>query len=150
MGLETHRHSFPVWNIINDLHKNTTRATASAQTKAPGSFGLAGPVQSKPVEALALQTKSFHLAGWNVRTITTRTLQQYGMGITYNLAMLMVYAPTIDVDDATKDEFYLDVQRLINQIRRSDLLIISETWTAQPDLPDNTTRLCFDKILGRR
>lgn len=41
------------------------------------------------------------------------------------MSVLEDYVPTLDADDATKGAFRMDFQRPINQITRSDLLIIA-------------------------
>lgn len=46
----------------------------------------------------------------------------------HNLATPGVYAPVLHTDDATKDVFYIDVQRAFNQT----LIVISGDWSARP------------------
>lgn len=48
--------------------------------------------------------------------------------------------PTLYAYDAMKDAFYTDVQRTINRIPRTNLLIITADWNARPGCPDNTNR----------
>lgn len=41
----------------------------------------------------------------------------------HNLAVLADYAPTVYADDATKDAFYLNIPRAINQTHKHGLII---------------------------
>lgn len=59
----------------------------------------------------------------------------------YSFTLHVVYAPTLDADDATKEAFYIDVQQAINLIPRSDLLI-----AARPGHTKNITSHWFVSI----
>lgn len=50
-----------------------------------------------------------------------------------------VYAPNLDANFTSKDPFYMNVERAIKQVPRSNLHVIAGYWNARPGVADSTT-----------
>ncbi len=62
-----------------------------------------------------------------------------------NLAVIAVYAPTLDAAEEVKDSFYDDLQDAVNRVPAGDILIVAGDWNARPGPADPATR----HILGK-
>ena len=54
-------------------------------------------------------------------------------GKPFNIIVIQVYAPTIDADEAKVDQFYEDLQDLLELTPKKDVLFIIGDWNAKVD-----------------
>ena len=52
-------------------------------------------------------------------------------GTPFNITVIQIYAPTIDSKEAESDEFYEDLQHLLELTPEKDILFIIGTWNAR-------------------
>ena len=52
-------------------------------------------------------------------------------GKPFNITVIQVYAPTTDAEEAEVDQFYEDIQNLLELIRKKDVLFITGDWNAK-------------------
>ena len=52
-------------------------------------------------------------------------------GKPFNITVIQIYAPTIDSKEAESDEFYEDLQHLLELTPEKDILFIIGTWNAR-------------------
>ena len=72
-------------------------------------------------------------------------------GRPFNLTVIATYAPTLQSEDAIKDEFYEHLQDVVNTVPRRDMLIIAGDWNARTGPADATTNHIIGKFgLGQR
>ena len=48
-----------------------------------------------------------------------------------NITIIQVYAPTTDYDDEQIEQFYNQIQTVIDKVKKKDTLIIQEDWNAK-------------------
>ena len=49
----------------------------------------------------------------------------------FNITIIQVYAPTSSYDDIDVDEFYRELQFLVNQTPKQYLLVVQGDWNAK-------------------
>ena len=49
----------------------------------------------------------------------------------FNITVIQAYAPTTDYDDEQVEEFYTQLQNIIDQVDKKDILIIQGDWNAK-------------------
>ena len=49
----------------------------------------------------------------------------------FNITIIQVYAPTSSYDDSDVDEFYRELQSLIDQTPKQDILVVQGDWNAK-------------------
>ena len=52
-------------------------------------------------------------------------------GSTFNIAILQVCAPTSDYDDNKVEEFYDQLQNIIDQTPKKNILVVQGDWNAK-------------------
>ena len=52
-------------------------------------------------------------------------------GKPFNITAIQVYAPTTDVEEAEVEQFYKDLQDLLELTPKKDVLFITENWNAK-------------------
>ena len=100
--------------------------------------------------AFALSPKAHKsLLSWN--PISPRIALARFKGHPFNLTVVSVYAPTLPSDTSVKDEFYCQLQDVVNEVSKRDILIIAGDWNARTGQADDTTRHILGKFgLGQR
>ena len=48
----------------------------------------------------------------------------------FNITIIHVYAPTSSYDDSQADEFYRELQSLVDQTQKQDILFVQGDWNA--------------------
>ena len=67
--------------------------------------------------------------GWNLKN--DRTISVHFQGKPFNVTVIQVYAPTSNAEEAEVEWFYEDLQDLIEQTRKKDVLFIIGDWSAK-------------------
>ena len=49
----------------------------------------------------------------------------------FNITIIQVYAPTSSYDDSDVDEFYRELQSLVDQTPKQDILVVQGDWNAK-------------------
>ena len=49
----------------------------------------------------------------------------------FNIIIIQVYAQTFSSDDSEVDEFYTDLQSLVDQTPKQDVLVVQDDWNAK-------------------
>ena len=49
----------------------------------------------------------------------------------FNITIIHVYAPTSSHDDSEVDEFYRELQTLVDQTPKQDILVVQGDWNAK-------------------
>ena len=49
----------------------------------------------------------------------------------FNISIIQVYAPTSRYDDSEFDEFYRELQSLVDQTPKQDILVVQGDWNAK-------------------
>lgn len=94
--------------------------------------------------ALVLSAKTNKaLISWT--PVSSRIATARFRGQPFNVTVIAVYAPTLAADPGDKDEFYENLQAVVNQVPKRDILIVAGDWNAKTGPSDNSTR----HILGR-
>ena len=89
------------------------------------------------------------LLSWN--PISSRIALARFKGHPFNLTVVSVYAPTLPSDTSIKDEFYCQLQDVVNEVSKRDILIIAGDWNARTGQADDYTRHILGKFgLGQR
>ena len=57
----------------------------------------------------------------------------YFQGKTFNITVIQVYAPTADAEEAEVDQFYEDLQDLLELTPNKDVPFIIRDWNAKID-----------------
>ena len=52
-------------------------------------------------------------------------------GSPFNITIVQVFAPTSDYDDNEIEEFYNQLQNVIDQTPKKDILVVQGDWTAK-------------------
>ena len=65
-----------------------------------------------------------HLVSIRLSTIRLRA-------VPFNIAIVQAYAPTSDYDDNEMEEFYDQLQNVIDQIPKKDILVVQGDWNAK-------------------
>ena len=67
--------------------------------------------------------------------LSTISKQQNDLGSfprpTFNITVIQIYAPTTNAEEAEVDQFYEDIQNLLELIRKKDVLFITGDWNAK-------------------
>ena len=100
--------------------------------------------------AFALSSKANGaLLSWN--PVSSRIALARFKGRPFNLTVVSVYAPTLPSDTSVKDEFYQQLQSVIDEVPRNDVLVIAGDWNARVGPADDATRHILGKFgLGQR
>ena len=75
--------------------------------------------------------KKVHKAilGWNLKN--DRMILVHPQGKSFNNTVIQVYAPTTDAEEAKLDQFYEDLQDLLELTIKKDVLFIIGDWNAK-------------------
>ena len=49
----------------------------------------------------------------------------------FNITIIQTYAPTTDYDDSEVEDFYEQLQAILNQVRKKDIIIVQGDWNAK-------------------
>ena len=72
-------------------------------------------------------------------------------GQPFNFTVISVYAPTLQSSEEEKDAFYGELQSTLDDIHRSDILVVAGDWNARTGPCDDSTRHVLGKFgLGQR
>ena len=58
-------------------------------------------------------------------------IQVYFQGKPFNITVIQVYTPTTDAEEAEVDQFYEDVEELLELITKKGILFIIGDWNAK-------------------
>ena len=56
----------------------------------------------------------------------------------FNITVMQAYAPTSNVEEAEVEEFYKDLQNLLELTPKNDVLFITGDWNAKVGSKENT------------
>lgn len=62
------------------------------------------------------------------------------------MSIIVIYAPTLDVDDSAKDDFYVNLKSILNKIPTKNLAIIAGEFNARTGLGDKNTERTVDQF----
>ena len=65
------------------------------------------------------------------RPVSSRIIKIRLRATPYNVTLIQVYAPTSDYDDIVIEEFYDQLQEVLDQTPKKDILIVQEDWNAK-------------------
>ena len=65
------------------------------------------------------------------RPISSRLMTVRLRASAFNITIIQVYAPTSSYDDSGVDEFYRELQSLVDQIPKQDILVVQGDWNAK-------------------
>ena len=62
----------------------------------------------------------------------------------FNITTTQVYAPTSSYADSEVDEFYMELQSLVDQTAKHDILVVQGDWNAKAgeDAPEDWREVC--------
>ena len=60
-----------------------------------------------------------------------RMISVHFQGKSFNITVIQIYAPTTNAEEAEVDQFYEDIQNLLELIRKKDVLFITGDWNAK-------------------
>ena len=49
----------------------------------------------------------------------------------FNITIIQAYAPTSDYDDADVEDFYEQLQEVLDQTPKKDILVVQDDWNAK-------------------
>ena len=64
----------------------------------------------------------------------------------FNITIIQVYAPTSSYDDSDVDEFYRELQSLVDQTPKQDILVVQGDWNAKILIENYRTQFYFTKV----
>ena len=59
----------------------------------------------------------------------------------FNITIIQVYIPTSSYDDSEDDEFYRELQSLVDQTTKQDILVVQGDWNAK-DAQEDCGEVC--------
>ena len=65
------------------------------------------------------------------RPISSRLLTVRLRANPFNITIIQIYAPTSNYDDSEVDEFYRELQSLVDQTPKHDILVVQGDWNAK-------------------
>ena len=65
------------------------------------------------------------------RQVSSRLLTLRLTACPFNITILQVYAPISSYDDNDADEFYRELQSLVDQTPKQDILVVQGGWNAK-------------------
>ena len=65
------------------------------------------------------------------RPISSRLMTVRLRANPFNITMIQVYAPTSSYDDSEVDVFYRELQSLVDQTPKQDILVVQGDWNAK-------------------
>ena len=65
------------------------------------------------------------------RPVSSRLMTVRLRASPFNVTILQVYAPTSSYDDSEVDEFYGELQSLVDQTPKQDILVVQGDWNAK-------------------
>ena len=68
-------------------------------------------------------------------------------GKPFNITVIQVYAPTTNAKEAEVDQFYEDLEDLLELTPKKDVLLITGDWSAEvgrQEIPTVTSKFCFE------
>ena len=65
------------------------------------------------------------------RPISSRLMTMRLRASPFNITIIQVYAPTSSYDDSEVDEFYRELQSLVDQTPKQDILVVQGDWNAE-------------------
>ena len=65
------------------------------------------------------------------RPISSRLMTVRLRASLFNITIIQVYAPTFSYDDSDIDEFYRELQSLVDQTPKQDILVVQGDWNAK-------------------
>ena len=60
----------------------------------------------------------------------------------FNITIIQVYAPSSSCHDSELDEFYNEVQSLVDQTPKQDILVVQGDWNVKEDAQENLGEVC--------
>ena len=78
------------------------------------------------------------------RPISSRLMTVRLRASPFNITIIQVYAPTSSYDDSEVDEFYREIQSLVDQTPKQDILVVQGDWNAKvgEDAQDDWGEVC--------
>ena len=76
-----------------------------------------------------------------------RMISVHFQGKPFNITAIQVYAPTINAEEAKVEQFYEDLQDLLEQTHKKDVLFIIRDWNAKVEsqkIPGVTEKLALE------
>ena len=64
----------------------------------------------------------------------------------FNITIIQVYAPTSSYDDSDVDEFYRELQSLVDQTPKQGILVVQGDWNANVLIENYRTQFYFTKV----
>ena len=65
------------------------------------------------------------------RPISSRDMTVRLRASPFNITFIQVYAPTSSYDDSDVEEFYRELQSLVDQTQKQDILVVQGGWNAK-------------------
>ena len=65
------------------------------------------------------------------RPVSSRLITIRLRAVPFNITIVQAYAPTSDYDDKKIEEFYDQLQNVIDQTPKKDILVVQEDWNAK-------------------
>ena len=65
------------------------------------------------------------------RSVSSRLITIRLRAVPFNITIVQAYAPTSDYDDNKKEEFYDQLQNVIDQTPKKDILVVQGDWNAK-------------------
>ena len=65
------------------------------------------------------------------RQVSSRLITIRLRAVPFNITIVQVYAPTSDYNDNEIEEFYDQLQNVINQTPKKDILVVQGVWNAK-------------------
>ena len=60
----------------------------------------------------------------------------------FNITIIRVYAPTSSYDDSEEDDFYRELQALVDQTPKQDILVVQDDWNVGEDAQEVWGEVC--------
>ena len=78
------------------------------------------------------------------RPVSSRLMTLRLRASSFNITIIQVYAPTSSYDDSKVDEFYRELQSLIDQTPKQGILVVQSDWNAKAgeDAQDDWEEVC--------
>ena len=78
------------------------------------------------------------------RPVSSRFITIHLRAVPFNITIVQAYVPTSDYDDNKIEEFYDQLQKVINQTLKKDILVIQGDWNAEvgKDAHENWQGIC--------
>ncbi len=67
----------------------------------------------------------------SILLVSSRLASARLKGMTVNLTVIAVYAPTLDAAEETKDSFYDNLQDAVGSVSTGNMLLVAGDWNAR-------------------